>query len=51
MQGGHVLLENVERTLRRAVPSATVFTHLEPVEDAASFADMGLDRDSTVARE
>jgi cation diffusion facilitator family transporter len=42
---GHVLLEDVDRALRGAVPNATVFTHLEAVEDPASFADMGLDRD------
>ena len=41
---GHVFLELVERDLRSAVPSATVFTHLEPIEDAASFADVALER-------
>jgi divalent metal cation (Fe/Co/Zn/Cd) transporter len=41
---GHCLLEEVERALRAAVPAATVFTHLEPVEDPSSFADMELDR-------
>jgi divalent metal cation (Fe/Co/Zn/Cd) transporter len=45
---GHALLEDVERALRRAVPNATVFTHLEPVEEPVSFADTGLDRDSGV---
>jgi cation diffusion facilitator family transporter len=48
---GHALLEDVERALRGAVQNATVFTHLEPVEDAASFADMGLDRESSRAPE
>jgi len=42
---GHVLLELLERDLRIAVPAATVFTHLEPIEDAASFADTTLDRE------
>jgi hypothetical protein len=26
------------------VPNSTVFTHLEPIEDPASFADVGLER-------
>jgi divalent metal cation (Fe/Co/Zn/Cd) transporter len=41
---GHALLEKIEHALRHAIPNATVFTHLEPVEDPTSFADMGLDR-------
>lgn len=43
---GHAMLEDVERALRGAVPNATVFTHLEPLEDPVSFEDMGLDRDT-----
>lgn len=46
---GHVLLERIERDLRSAVPNATVFTHLEPIEDAASFADLSLERTSDLA--
>lgn len=45
---GHALLEEVERALRHAVPRASVFTHLEPVEDPLSFADTELDRDSSI---
>lgn len=45
---GHELLEEVEKALRRVLPNATVFTHLEALEDPASFADQGLDRDSTL---
>jgi cation diffusion facilitator family transporter len=41
---GHDLLESVERDLRRALPDATRFTHLEPLEDPASFEDQGLER-------
>jgi hypothetical protein len=41
---GHAFLELVERDLRSAAPAATVFTHLEPIEDAASFADVALQR-------
>jgi len=44
VQQGHELLERIEEELRGAIPQATVFTHLEPLEDPASFADVGLDR-------
>lgn len=44
VQAGHDFTEEVERDLREAVGQATVFTHLEPVEDPLSFADTGLDR-------
>ncbi|MGA1212489.1 MAG: cation diffusion facilitator family transporter [Solirubrobacterales bacterium] len=44
VQKGHDFVESVESELRAAVYNATVFTHLEPVEDPASFADTGLDR-------
>jgi len=43
---GHALLEDVEAALRRAVEGATIFTHLEPVEDPTSLSDQGLDRDA-----
>jgi len=41
---GHALLEAIEADVRGALPLTTVFTHLEPVEDPASFDDQGLDR-------
>lgn len=44
VQQGHDLVERVEGSLREALGNATVFTHLEPLEDPASFADTGLDR-------
>jgi cation diffusion facilitator family transporter len=44
VQRGHDLAERVEQALRDALGNATVFTHLEPLEDPASFADTGLDR-------
>jgi cation diffusion facilitator family transporter len=44
VQRGHDLLEAIEHEVRLAVPGVTVFTHLEPVEDAASFLDRELDR-------
>ncbi|MBI4815021.1 MAG: cation transporter [Deltaproteobacteria bacterium] len=42
---GHDLLEQVERDIRQAIPQVTVLTHLEAVEDPASWQDVGLDRD------
>ncbi len=45
VQAGHTLLEQLERDLRQAVPGATVFTHLEPIDDPESFADTSLERD------
>lgn len=36
---GHRLLERLERELSAAVPGARLHTHLEPLEDPASFAD------------
>ncbi len=44
VQEGHDFAERVEHDLREAVGQATVFTHLEPVEDPLSFADTELDR-------
>jgi len=41
---GHALLERVEQDVRLALPGAHVFTHLEAIEDPASYADEGLDR-------
>jgi cation diffusion facilitator family transporter len=46
---GHDLVENVERDLRRMFDPATIFTHLEPREDPASFADTDLDREDSAA--
>jgi divalent metal cation (Fe/Co/Zn/Cd) transporter len=47
VQRGHDLVERVERDLRDTVGHATVFTHLKPLEDPASFADTQLDREAT----
>ena len=44
VQRGHELLESVEAAVRVGLPHSTVFTHLEPVEDSASFDDTTLDR-------
>jgi cation diffusion facilitator family transporter len=44
VQQGHELAERVERDVRERLPYATVFTHVEPKEDPASFEDVRLDR-------
>jgi divalent metal cation (Fe/Co/Zn/Cd) transporter len=41
---GHDVLERFEADLRDAVPNLHVLTHLEPVEDPASYLDEGLER-------
>lgn len=46
VQQGHDLVELIEDEIRHAVPESTVFTHLEPVEDPASWSDTTLDRPS-----
>jgi hypothetical protein len=38
------LVEQIERDIREVVLHAVVFTHLEPVEDPASFLDEEFDR-------
>jgi len=44
VQHGHDLVEQIERDIREVVLHAVVFTHLEPVEDPASFLDEEFDR-------
>ena len=44
---GHRLLENIEADIRRALPNTTVFTHLESLNDPASWDDTNLDRAET----
>lgn len=41
---GHELLERIEEEVRGVLPNATAFTHLEALEDPASFQDQELDR-------
>jgi len=41
---GHHLVDKIEVDICSALPGATVFTHLEPVEDPLSSEDMNLDR-------
>jgi cation diffusion facilitator family transporter len=44
VQRGHQLLECIEADIRLALPTAAVFTHLESLNDPASWDDMALDR-------
>jgi cation diffusion facilitator family transporter len=46
IQRGHDIVEEIEARVRGAVPGAIVFTHLEPLEDPASYKDESLDRTS-----
>jgi cation diffusion facilitator family transporter len=41
---GHQLLERIEQDVRHALPQANVFTHLESLDDPASWDDEALDR-------
>jgi cation diffusion facilitator family transporter len=44
VQQGHDLSEKIEQDLVEALPQSTLFIHIEPSEDPASFADQSLDR-------
>ena len=46
---GHQLLERIEADIRRTLPNVTVFTHLESLDDPASWEDISLDRKETAA--
>jgi cation diffusion facilitator family transporter len=41
---GHDLLEKIESDLRAVLPAGNIFTHLEPLNDPASWDDETLDR-------
>jgi cation diffusion facilitator family transporter len=43
VQRGHELVDRIEADIRAALPEATVFTHLESLDDPASWEDVGLD--------
>ena len=45
VQHGHALLEEIERDLRQALRPLSVLTHLEPIEDPASWQDIPLNRE------
>jgi len=40
----HRLSEEIESRIRSMVPNASIFTHIEPISDPASYEDQGLDR-------
>jgi divalent metal cation (Fe/Co/Zn/Cd) transporter len=42
---GHELLERIESDIRQALPNSTAFTHLESLEDPASWDDEDLERE------
>lgn len=44
VQRGHQLLDRIEAEVCAVLPNTSVFTHLEPLDDPASFADITLDR-------
>ena len=44
VQRGHALLEEIERGIRDTVPNVTLLTHLESLDDQASWDDVELDR-------
>lgn len=44
VQAGHELVEHIEADIRRAIPQVTISSHLEPLEDPISLADVTLDR-------
>lgn len=44
VQRGHELCEHIEADVRAVLDNVTVFTHLEPLNDPASFEDLHLDR-------
>lgn len=46
---GHQLLEQIEADIRKALPGVTVFTHLESLNDPASWEDTSLDRPESPA--
>jgi cation diffusion facilitator family transporter len=45
VQRGHHLAEQVEKEIHRRLPQIHIFTHVEPLEDPASWRDTGLDRE------
>jgi cation diffusion facilitator family transporter len=47
VQRGHQMLERIESELHVVLPNVTVFTHLESLDDPASWNDVTLDRTET----
>ncbi len=42
VQEGHQLIEKIEAEIQHKFPGASVFTHLEPIEDSSSWDDLDL---------
>lgn len=51
VQRGHRLLESIEADIRNVLQSVTIFTHLESLNDPASWDDTNLDRTESSSRE
>ena len=51
VQRGHQTLERLEADVRQVLSNVTVFTHLEPLGDAASWQDTALDRPDSILNE
>ncbi len=51
VQQGHELAEKIEADIRNALRNTTVFTHVEPLDDPASWNDLALDRPSNPLEE
>lgn len=49
VQRGHELLEQIEADIRHALSDTVVFTHLESLDDPASWEDEVLERDKTTS--
>jgi len=47
---GHDMAEQIEQQIRAALPRSTVFIHVEPKEDAASYDDQELERATSVVQ-
>ncbi len=48
VQRGHALCESIEIAIINALPGTHVISHLEPLEELASYADQGLERTTDV---
>jgi divalent metal cation (Fe/Co/Zn/Cd) transporter len=40
VQHGHELLNQIENELKDRLPTSNIFTHLEPLHDPTSYADI-----------
>jgi len=47
VRAGHALLEQIEADIGRVIPNVSILTHLEALDDPASWDDQALDRSGT----